>query len=145
VNKKVVFVGIGLLLMAGGGAFYGLERPRAATAAETSASSAESVPVRIPFLAVPIVAAGKLQRYVIVALTVDTPSQGDADAVKKDLPRVVDAILATFHHGADGQPLVDQADDEAALSARLQQSLKHFPDAAHIRGIVVSSNRAPPR
>jgi flagellar basal body-associated protein FliL len=143
-NKKVVFVGIGLLLAAGGGAFYALERPRGAAAAEAAAAATPSVPVRIPFLAVPIVKGGELQRYTIVSLTIETPSQGDADAVKKDLPRVVDAVLVAFHNGPDGQPLAEQTNAAAALSATLQRSLARFPDAAHIRRIVVTSNSPTP-
>jgi flagellar basal body-associated protein FliL len=143
-NKKVVFVGVGLLLAVGGGAFYALERPRGAAAAETHEQATPSVPVRIPFLAVPIVTAGELQRYAIVSLTIETPSQGDADAVKKDLPSVVDAVLVAFHEGQDGQPVVDQTTDTAALSARLQHGLARFPDAAHIRRIVVTSNHSTP-
>lgn len=138
-NKKVVFVGIGLLLAGGGGAFWALERPRGAVAAETPAKESPSVPVRIPFLAVPIVTAGELERYAIVSLRIDTPSQGDADAVKKDLPRLVDAVLVAFHRSPDGKPLADQAVDDDALSARLQRALPSFPDAAHIRRFAVRS------
>lgn len=143
-NKKVVFVGVGLLLAAGGGAFYALERPRGASAAEAAATATPSVPVRIPFLAVPIVKAGALQRYTIVSLTIETPSQDDADAVKKDLPRVVDAVLVAFHDGPDGQPVAEQTNDGDALSATLQRGLARFPDAAHIRRIVVRSNSPTP-
>lgn len=144
-NRKMVFVGLGVLLAIGGGAFYALERPHRAVAAEKPVEETPSVRVRIPFLAVPVVAAGVLQRYMIVSLTIETPSQDDADAVKKNLPGVVDAILVAFHESPDGQPVANQTGDDDALSARLQDGLARFPDAAHIRRIVVAGTRPPPR
>lgn len=145
-NKKAIFGIVGvLLLLGGGGAVYFVERPGEAAAAETPAELATPVAVRIPFLAVPVIEAAKLRRYAIVSITMEMANQGDADAVKGDLPRIVDAFLDVFHVEANGTPIQDQAGEDADLTARAQAARPRLPDAERIRRIVISTNHPVPR
>ena len=146
-NKKVILIGCAALLLVGGGTggLLFFKRHGDASAAEAPAAPTASVPVRIPFLAVPVIENNVLRYYTIVAVTIETPSAGDAQAVKRDLPRVVDGLLDAFHTASNGRPIGNQSADAAALSERLTLAIRSQPIGQRVRNVVVSTDHPTPR
>ena len=144
-KKKVLILGAVLLLclVAGAAFFYWNKKSSGSQAEETSESANKNpVPVRLPFLPVPVVEHGELRYYAIVGITLETGGDGDAAAVKANLPRVMDALLDALH-SEEGHPLQDQAIEPALLGRKLKAALASLDIGSRVHKVVVSPNQHP--
>lgn len=150
-KKKPIIAGLVLVLLlaAGAGAFFYLKKgasgAHGSADATAEAESHKTVPVKLPFLPVPVIEQGELRRYAIVGITLETAGDTDAAAVKADLPRVVDAFLDALHSQDDGGAIMEQTTAPASLIPRLQTALNKSEIGRRVRGIVISPIRPTPR
>lgn len=143
--KKLIIAGLVLLLLlAGAGAFFYFKKGFGDARASSQAKETEAhkvVAVKLPFLPVPIVEQGEVRRYALVGVTLDMSSDADADAMKAELPRIVDAFLGAMHSDPDGRETTDLTTDPNSLTPRLQTALNTFEIGRRVRALEISPVR----
>ena len=123
--KRIILIVVAVLLIAGAGAaawfFFVKAKPEDHVRDDPHETAGKPEFLDVDSLSVPVIRDGRLQKYIMLRLTLELKDAKAKSAAKEAMPLVKDAYLRDLHGYFADQPPKDDGIDVRVVKARLMR------------------------